>query len=85
MGAFTIQDIQQMGLELQRAASMTLPKLNQLMATDGAQELMNGVSSALARRFTARAIKFAFGTQEAAGFLLAGGGRKRGEVKSLQQ
>lgn len=44
----------------------TAPKLASLARAPGARDLANSLSASLAKRFAARAIKFAFGGQEAA-------------------
>ncbi len=46
------------------AAEQTVPRVSTLLQAPGAADLAQTLSSQLARRFTARAIKLAFGMQQ---------------------
>lgn len=59
-GTYTPGDVAQLASSLQARVGAVWPQLQQVLALPGAGELVSEVSRALAQRFTARAIKFAF-------------------------
>jgi len=63
-GMATPADVDTLMTQMQSIALRTWPKLETLMTKPGAADLMNDVAAQLARRFTARAIKFVFGAQQ---------------------
>lgn len=76
-GLLTPSDVSSLLARLRSAADATLPRLSELLRQPGASEAASAMSSALTRRFAARAVRFAFGTQEVGGALasqIAGGG-----------
>lgn len=64
-GLLLPQDIAPMMASWQATATSVWPQLQQLAAQPGASELARDIVNALAQRFTARVIKFAFGSQDA--------------------
>jgi hypothetical protein len=64
-GLLTPGDVQQLVYTVQSGVGQVWPQLQQLAQQPGAAELAKDVSNALVQRFAARAIKFAFGVQDA--------------------
>ena len=64
-GLLTPGDVQQLVVQVQSGVGQVWPQLQQLVQQPGAVELAKDVSNALVQRFMARAIKFAFGVQDA--------------------
>jgi hypothetical protein len=66
LGMVTAQDVSKALQEVTDSASATWPRVQRLLQQPGAREIATAMSTQLAKRFTARAIKLVFAGQQLA-------------------